>query len=235
MFQVRIAEVAIAVGHEAAHRQAHVFLQLGAAGFARLARPLFHGDRVHARADRGAHRHRLAHAEKDLHRGFGGVARALQLVEENVALGGRRGAYLAAHHLVDGRFAEGCKSDVRRHHPLAQIAGQECLRLFHGGRVQMVGERLQRGSLEHVDAKSAHRGGGHRGELGSRTALRSYRPRTIDGYAPASRPRKRELARALRRPGISSPPCRYRRSIRRLGRWPPRTSITPNESCVNSG
>ena len=97
----------------------------------------------------------LAHAQKDLNGRFGGVGRALQLLEDGVAFGRRRRRDLAVHDLVDVGFAHGRRLDVGGHHALAQIALQKRLCLGHRRRIEILRERVERGRLEHIDAKPA--------------------------------------------------------------------------------
>src|SRR3981189_349835 len=68
------------------------------------------------------------------------------------------------------------------------------------------------------------------------TTWRSYRPRTIAECVPASPPTRRAPVHAWPRPGITSPPCRYRRSTPRRRHWPSTTTTTTtrNRSCSHS-
>ena len=124
---------------------------------------------------------------------------------------------LAVHDLVDVGFAHGRGGDVVGHHALAEVALQEGFGFGDARGVEILRERVQRGRLEHIDAKSARRGRSHRGQAARRRAGSSHRARTCRGSASASRPARRALARARRHPDRSSPRCRCRRSDRQRG------------------
>ena len=62
--------------------------QVGAAGLAGFACTFGYGRRIPAGSDGGADRHRLAHAQENLHRGLGGSGCQLQFIQQGVALRG---------------------------------------------------------------------------------------------------------------------------------------------------